>query len=56
MPGTSSDLRRKGVAVGQAPAQMPQAVHRAAFWSPRPLFGWTRSRENGLWLPKTVLA
>lgn|SRR3990167_192402 len=35
---------------------MPQAVHRAAFWSPRPLFGWTRSRENGLWLPKTVLA
>jgi hypothetical protein len=31
MPGTSSDLRRNGVEVGQAPAQMPQAVHNSAF-------------------------
>jgi hypothetical protein len=31
MPGTSSERRRNGIEVGQAPAQMPQATQRAGF-------------------------
>jgi hypothetical protein len=30
MPGTRADMRRNGVAVGQAPAQMPHATHMEA--------------------------